>query len=176
MSTPHKVLTGLAAFALVTGVGMAQSKKQSANRLGADSTFVTKAAMGNMAEVQMGQLAVQHASNPQVKQFGQRMIDDHSKANDELKKIASQKGETMPTTIDAKDKATIDRLSKLNGMQFDRAYMDDMVKDHRNDIAEFRRESQSGDDTDLKAFASQTLPTLQDHLKSAEETQKELKK
>lgn len=175
MSMPQHVLAGLAAIALAMGIGMAQSK-QTANRVAADNTFVNKAAMGGMAEVEMGQLAAQHASDAKVKEFGQRMVDDHSKANDELKKIASQKSETVPTTLDPKDQAAIDRLSRLNGAQFDRAYMDQMVKDHRQDIAEFKREGQSGDDPDIKAFASKTLPTLQEHLRLAEAAQKEVKK
>jgi len=170
MNMPQRALAGLAVTILFAGISMAQ--KESASRLAADNRFITKAAEGGMAEVEMGQLAVQHASSEKVKAFGQRMIDDHSKANDELKKIASQKGVTLPSTIDAKSKAAIDRLSKLNGAEFDRAYMQEMVKDHHEDVAEFQKEAQSGDDADVKDFASKTVPTLQDHLKMAEETEK----
>lgn len=175
MKMPQKVLAGIATVALTATLSLAQSK-QSANRLGADNQFITKAAEGGMAEVEMGQLATQHASNGKVKQFGQRMVDDHSKANDDLKKTASQKGITVPTTVNAKQKATMDRLSKLNGAEFDRAYMQDMVRDHREDVAEFKKEANSGDDPDVKAFASKTLPTLEDHLKMAEEINGQLKK
>jgi putative membrane protein len=134
-----------------------------------------KAAQGGMAEVALGQLAVSHASNGKVKEFGQRMIDDHTKANTELKQVASHKGETVPSQVDPKDQATMDRLSKLNGNQFDGAYMNDMVKDHKMDIAEFKKEASGGDDPEVKAFASKTLPTLEDHLKMAEEIQSQLK-
>ncbi|HZS44585.1 MAG TPA: DUF4142 domain-containing protein [Blastocatellia bacterium] len=132
--------------------------------------FVEDAAKGGMAEVQLGQLAVQKASSPDVKNFGQRMIDDHSKANNELKDLASRKSMTIPTAVDPKDKATMDRLSKLSGKAFDRAYMDDMVKDHEKDVAEFRNEASNGKDADIKSWASKTLPTLEDHLKMAKTT------
>ena len=120
--------------------------------------------------MQLGKLAQDHASSQAVKDFGQHMVDDHSKANDELKSLAQQKNVTLPADLDAKDKATIDRLSKLNGAAFDRAYMRDMVADHKKDIAEFQKESNSGLDADVKAWASKTLPTLQQHLQLAEST------
>lgn len=175
MKISQKLVTSLAAATLLAGMAAAQSTKQSANRLASDNNFVTKAAQGGMAEVELGQLAVSHASNAKVKQFGQRMIDDHSKANTELKQVASQKGERPPAQLDPKDQATLDRLSKLNGDKFDRAYMSDMVKDHKTDVAEFKKEASSGDDPDVKAFASKTLPTLEDHLKMAEEINSQLK-
>jgi putative membrane protein len=128
---------------------------------------VKKAAVGGMAEVELGKLATEKASNDDVKKFGQRMVDDHSKANDQLKQLASQKGVTVPSDLEAKDKALKDRLSKLSGTEFDRAYMKNMVRDHNKDVAEFRKESKSAKDNDLKNFASQTLPTLEDHLKQA---------
>jgi putative membrane protein len=133
----------------------------------ADQSFVKKAAAGGMAEVELGKLATEKASNDDVKKFGQRMVDDHSKANDQLKQLASQKGITVPSDLEAKDKALKDRLSKLSGAEFDRAYMKNMVRDHNKDVAEFRKESKSAKDNDLKNFASQTLPTLEDHLKQA---------
>jgi putative membrane protein len=133
----------------------------------ADQNFVKKAAAGGMAEVELGKLATEKASSDDVKKFGQRMVDDHSKANDQLKQLASQKGITLPSDLDPKDKALKDRLSKLSGSEFDRAYMKNMVRDHTKDVAEFRKESTSAKDSDLKKFASQTLPTLEDHLKEA---------
>ena len=133
-----------------------------------DQHFIKEAASGGMAEVELGQLAADKASSPEVKQFGERMVKDHSQANDQLKQIASQKGVTLSNSLSKKDQATKDKLSKLNGDAFDRAYMSDMVKDHKMDIAQFQRESSSGKDPDVKQFASQTLPTLKDHLKQAE--------
>jgi len=133
----------------------------------ADQNFVKKAAQGGMAEVELGKLATQKASSDDVKKFGQRMVDDHTKANDQLKQIAQNKGVSLPTDLNAKDQALKDRLSKLDGEQFDRAYMKNMVRDHTKDVSEFRKESTSAKDNDLKSFASQTLPTLEDHLKEA---------
>lgn len=124
-----------------------------------------------MAEVQLGQLATQRAVSPDVKAFGQQMVDDHAKANEEFKGIASRKGVTLPSSLDAKDQATYDRLSKLDGAAFDRAYMADMVRDHRADIAEFEREAGHGSDPDIKGFASRTLPILKHHLQMAESAQ-----
>lgn len=141
-----------------------------------DNGFMTKAAQGGLAEVELGRMAATHASNQQVKQFGQRMVDDHSKANNELQEIAAQEGVTLPTTLDAKDQAEKDKLSSLNGSDFDKAYMEDMVKDHRADIAEFKKEANSGTDPSLKTFAGKTLPTLQEHLTLAESAEKEVKK
>src|SRR5690349_20205624 len=171
---PHKFLALAAGLTLAAGIGVAP--KSEASRVATDNTFIMKAAQGNMAEVEMGRLATQHATDAKVKQFGQRMVDDHSKANDELKKVASNKGATVPSTLDPKDQATLDRLSRLNGPDFDRTYMQDMTKDHRTDVAEFRREANRGQDPDVKAFASKTLPTLEDHLKMAESIQKEVSK
>jgi putative membrane protein len=133
----------------------------------ADTKFIKEAAAGGMAEVALGQLAVEKASSADVKKFGQRMVDDHSKANDELKQLASQKNVTLPQDLNAKDKAAKAKLEKLSGEQFDRAYMKDTVKDHTKDVSDFKRESMSAQDPDVKKFAAQTLPTLEDHLKQA---------
>jgi putative membrane protein len=143
------------------------NKGQSSTLTAADRTFIKKAAEGGQAEVELGQLAGQKASSEEVKKFGQRMVDDHTKTNDQLKQLASSKGVNVPEMPNAKDKATKARLSRLSGEQSDRAYMNDMVTDHTKDVAEFRQESKSAKDPEVKNFASQTLPTLQDHLKEA---------
>jgi putative membrane protein len=153
----------------------AHDQTGSANRMSADSSFVNKAAIGGLAEVKLGQLAIMKASNGDVKSFGQQMLDDHGKANVELKDLASKKGITLPTDIDAKHQATYDRLSKLSGAEFDREYMKEMVSDHREDVNEFRRESKSGSDSDVKAWAAKTLPTLEHHLQMAESTNAKVK-
>jgi putative membrane protein len=145
----------------------ASSGTSSAKLAPADRQFVKKAAEGGLAEVELGKLASEKADSPDVKQFGQRMVDDHSKANDQLKQVASEKGITIPDKLSAKDAATKARLEKLSGRAFDRAYMRDMVTDHTKDVSEFRMESKNAKDPDVKNFASQTLPTLKDHLKEA---------
>ncbi len=139
-----------------------------------DHKFAMAAANGGLAEVELGKLATANASNDDVKKFGQRMVDDHGKANDELASILKQKGMNPPTALEGKEKATYDKLSKLSGPAFDKAYMSAMVKDHTEDVKEFENQSKSGKDPELKAFASKTLPTLQDHLKMAKDTQSKL--
>jgi putative membrane protein len=133
-----------------------------------DKQFLTKAAQGGEAEVELGQLAQQKSQDPKVKEFAKRMVDDHSKANEKLKSLASSKGVDLPSQPDAKEKAEKERLSKLSGEQFDRAYMKHMLKDHEKDVSEFRKEAQAAKDPDVKQFASSTLPTLEDHLKQAQ--------
>jgi putative membrane protein len=152
------------------------SSMQSTAKLSpADKTFVEKAAIGGLAEVAMGKLAQQKAGSDQVKQFATRMVDDHAKANDELKQVASTKGIALPSDLDAKHKGKMAKLEKLSGAQFDRAYMDDMVADHKEDVSEFQKQAKSGSDADIKGFASKTLPTLQEHLTLAESTDKAVK-
>jgi putative membrane protein len=171
--TAAALLAAAPAFAQATRAAKGASPAGRAGGAG-DPAFVKEAAMGGMAEVELGKLAAEKASNADVKKFGQRMVDDHSKANDELKMIAGAKNVTLPSALDAKHKATVDRLSKLSGDAFDRAYMRDMVADHVQDVAAFKRESQAGKDADVKAFASKTLPTLEDHLKMARMTDQQV--
>jgi putative membrane protein len=132
-----------------------------------DHAFAMDAARGGLAEVELGRIASQNAGDDSVKQFGLKMVDDHSKANDELKQIASSKGIALPSSVTSKDRRTADKLQKMNGASFDKAYMKDMVADHETDVAEFEREARSGKDPDLKAFAEKTLPTLKEHLQMA---------
>ena len=136
-----------------------------------DRKFMEKAAQGGMAEVELGKLAAQKAQSPQVKQFGQRMVDDHSKANDQLKKLASNKGVTLPTEMDRSSKREMDKLSKLSGAEFDAEYMKHMVSDHKKDVKEFKSEANKAKDADVKQFAASTLPTLEEHLKLAQQAE-----
>jgi len=147
-------------------------QKQTASKSTADEHFIMDAARGGMAEGELGKLAGDKGAKPDGKQFGKKMADDHGKANDELKSLAQSKNITLPTDIAAKDKAEHDRLSKLSGEAFDRAYMQMMVKDHQKDVNEFRQESRAGHDPEVKAWASKTLPTLEEHLKTAQSTNK----
>jgi putative membrane protein len=167
------------AYSFQADTGKETRKTGSANRMNegsatADHAFAMKAAEGGMAEVELGNLAKQNGSNSAVKDFGQRMVDDHSKANNELKDLAGKQNITLPTAMNSQDQAEKDRLSKLTGHAFDRAYMKMMVTDHRKDVAEFKRESTSGKNPDLKAWAGKTLPTLQEHLKMAEDTERQV--
>ncbi|MFN7913791.1 MAG: DUF4142 domain-containing protein [Vicinamibacterales bacterium] len=144
------------------------ASSQASTRTNPDHDFILEAAMGGMAEVELGQLATEKAQSDQVKQFAQRMVTDHGKANDELKSLVSSKNINLPTDSGAHHKAIKDRLSKLSGAAFDRAYMQEMVTDHRKDVNAFKKESTSGKDPDVKAWAAKTLPTLQEHLQVAQ--------
>jgi putative membrane protein len=138
-----------------TGEGSSLSEK--------DKTFMKKAAKGGMMEVTMGKVAEQNAQSDDVKSFGKRMVTDHSKANDELKSIASKKGVQLPSK---------EHAGKWTS---DKAYMDMMVKDHEKDLAEFKEEANSGSDPDVKKFADDTAKVIQEHLDLAKETQGKLK-
>jgi putative membrane protein len=135
-----------------------------------DREFMTKAAIGDMEEVELGRMAAQKGANNDVKKFGERMAEDHSKAGNELKSLAATKNVSLPMALDPQHQEDVDKLSKLSGAAFDREYMSMMVKDHVEDVAEFEREGTSGTDTDTKAWASRTLPTLREHLQMAQET------
>ena len=135
----------------------------------AEEKFLKGAAEDNLAEVKLGQLAEQRAASDSVKQFGKRMATDHQKAFDELKQLASQKGVQVPTDLDRSHQRLYDRLSKMNGADFDRAYMKEMVKDHDRDVKAFRREADSGKDGEVKSWAGKTLPTLQEHQQQAKQ-------
>jgi putative membrane protein len=167
---------------LVTVSGAQQSPKPVAQKPSApqssshgassDHAFAMKAANANMAEVELGKLALQKADKDEVKKFAQMMVDDHSKALDELKSIAGPKNITLPTEIDAEHKKLSDRLSKMSGAAFDRDYMQAMVDGHKKVAADLRKQSQSGSDAELKSWASKTLPTVEAHLKQAETVNK----
>ncbi len=172
-----KIFILLLILQLPAGIGQAADNKNTgAGKLSGDeTTFVTDAAQGGLLEVQLGKLAQEKAGDEKVKQFGKRMEQDHSKANDELKKIASDKGVQLSTDLDKKHKTKIDKLTKLSGADFDKQYMNDMVSDHKEDIKKFQRVADKGKDADLKQFASQTLPTLKEHLQLAESTAQQAK-
>lgn len=138
-----------------------------ANMTSQDRNFLQDAAMGGLMEVELGRVAAQKGTSDAVKQFGQRMVDDHSKANSDLMSLASSKGITLPTTLDEKHQKELTKISAMSGAEFDRAYSKMMLSDHVKDVSEFEKQSTKGTDADLKAFASKTLPTLQEHLQLA---------
>ena len=133
-----------------------------------DRKFMEKAAAGGMAEVQLGQLAKQRGASEEVKSFGAQMSRDHAKANDELRVIASSKGVTLPSSLDRDAQKEMGKLSRLKGDEFDRAYMDHMVKDHRQDVKEFQKASKDARDPEVKGFAARTLTVIEGHLQVAQ--------
>jgi len=140
-----------------------------------DKKFADAAAKGGLMEVMMGQLAASNASNATVKKLGEMMVKDHSKANDELKAWASTAGYTLPTSLDAEKQKKYDELKAKKGEEFDRAYTDLMVSDHKKDIAEFKKEASDGTEASLKSFAGKTVPTLEHHLMESEKAKDAVK-
>jgi putative membrane protein len=139
-----------------------------------DKHFISEAAEGGLAEVELGHMAADKGESARVKEFGQRMVTDHSQANDKLKDIAQKLGVSVPDHMSATEYAEKTKLKAYSGGHFDRAYMDAMVKDHQDDIAAFRREARDGQNPEIKAFAAKTLPTLEQHLHLAERVNGEI--
>ncbi len=151
-----------------TGQGT-QARGQAQGQLsGQDRTFTMKAAEGGMMEVELGRMASQKATNPDVKAFAQRMVTDHGKANQKLMSIATQNNITPPTTMPANMRAEMDKLSRLSGTEFDRMYMSHMLKHHQKDIADFEKQASNGSNPSLQSFARETLPTLREHYQLAQ--------
>jgi putative membrane protein len=136
--------------------------------------FAGAAAQGGMTEVELGRLALQHAADSSVREFGQRMVTDHTAANAELKAIAARKNIQIPTEVSSDQKSMIEQLSKLSGAEFDKKYMSGMVKDHEEDVKDFQTQGNDGADPDIKAFATKTLPILQGHLQMARDAAKKV--
>jgi putative membrane protein len=160
------------------GVGRAVEDPRPADAAAAPAaqptSFLQKAAMGGLAEVELGKLAQQNASSAEVKRFASQMVTDHGKANQEIQTLAKKEGLELPTRLDAKHQALRERLEKLQGAEFDRAYMAEMVADHTKDVDEFDQAAKASTDPQVKEFASRTLPTLEAHLKMARDIQKSL--
>ena len=159
-----RFISSIAFMALVFICGCSSAKDS--------AKFAAKAAQGGTAEVEMGRLAAQRGADPAVKEFGQRMITDHTRANAELKTIAGRKNIQLPSELGSEQKSEMDKLSKLSGAEFDKEYMSAMVKDHEEDVKDFETQAKEGTDPDIKAFAAITLPTLQNHLRMSRDTAK----
>jgi len=143
----------------------------------ADRSFVEKVASSNLAEVRLGQLALEKGASPAVKELGQRMIDDHSKANQELKSLAEKKSLSLPTEANTGAKATYEKLAKLSGPSFDKAYVKTMAKDHDDAVQDFKREIRTvGVDPEVKAWAQKRLGVIEQHGQLVDQTKKEIKK
>lgn len=133
-----------------------------------DSTFVLKAAMGGMMEVEAGKIAQQNAQSDRVKAFGSMMVNDHTNANNELMSLASSRGLTLPTSLPADMQKHLDGMKEMKGKAFDSHYISMMLNDHKKDVGEFEKESTGGDDAELKSWAAKTLPVLKTHLDSVQ--------
>jgi putative membrane protein len=171
MRTPAPMLALTLALAAFPAAAQQAAKTDLSRQ---DRNFAEHAMAGNMAEVEMGKLAEQHAENSAVKSFGQRMVTDHSEVNRKLSDATSGMGLTAPKELPRDERRSVDKLSKLNGAEFDRAYLSTMIDEHKKDLSEFRKQADKGDNAALKTLAQQTIPTLEQHLQLAEDTQSKL--
>jgi putative membrane protein len=140
-----------------------------------DAAFLVDAASGGQTEVILGKLAQTNGSSAGVKSFGAMMVRDHGKGGDVLKSLAMAKRVTLSDTISDPQKKIVDGLRKKHGTDFDKAYINDMVKDHKEDIDDFERAAKNANDPDVKAFANMHLPMLREHLDSAQRLQQHSK-
>jgi putative membrane protein len=140
-----------------------------------DTEFAVTAADGGLMEVELGRIAQQKASSPEVKKFAQMMTDEHSKANDELKALAQQKNIALPASLSEKKQNKLKDLQAKTGAEFDKDYIDFMVEDHEEDIKAFEKEAENGNDPELKSWAAGKVTTLRHHLEMAKATQEVVK-
>jgi putative membrane protein len=163
-----RILAGVGLVGVMAHPGLAEELAQQ------DLEFATKAAEGGLMEVQLGELAQQQGKDEQVVEFGQRMVQDHGQANEKLKMIAEQKGIELPQELPEDAQQKYEELQQLSDAEFDESYMDEMVADHEEDIELFEEQAELGEDSDLRAFAEETLPTLREHLEHAKEVQSQI--
>jgi len=165
----YRLATMMALAAFVFGFGLVRPLEadDTKDTQKGDAKFVWKAAEGGLMEVKLGKLAMEHAANADVRKFGERMVADHGKANQELQRIADKKGYKFPTDLSKNDQDRFDKLKDLQGADFDATYIKTMVKDHEADVEEFTQASKESKDEDVKAFAARTLPVIHDHLNLA---------
>jgi putative membrane protein len=160
---------GVCLFVVAIGAAWADDQKQ--NEPFSDQIFVTKAASGGMAEVELGKIGQMKGTNPEVKTFSERLVTDHTKANDELKTAAREAGVEVPAKPDAEAQKHIDMFREYKGENFDRDFVKHMVSDHEKDVALFERAARECKNPKLKEFATRTLPTLKEHLAVAKKLQ-----
>ncbi len=141
-----------------------------------DAEFAVAAADGGMLEVALGKLAVKNGVSQTIKKLGAQMVTDHSKANKELKALAGEKHIVLPDNMSEKCQKKVSDLEEKKGKDFDKAYADLMVSDHKDDIDEFKKEAEKGNDAQVSGWAKNTIPVLEHHLMMAEDAQKKLDK
>ena len=167
----NRSIFAVLALALSFGAYAADKKADSGTASKGDASFMKQAASDSMAEIELGKIAQEKAQNPDVKAFGQRMVDDHTKASEELKPIADKMGVALPTGAEGKHGRMVKDLSKKE-KNFDREYVNAMVKDHEKSVKLFERTSKKGDSEEVRQFAAKQLPVLQEHLKMARDLRK----
>ena len=174
--TATNTATANNANAVVVNTNAANMMNANRDMAGDNSiSFMSRAAQGGMAEVKMGDLAASKAKDPEVKQFGQKMVTDHTKANNDLKTVAAKENISLPPDVNAEQKDEMEKLSKLSGADFDKEYVKTMVEDHEKDVADFQKQADSGTNADVKDFAAKTLPVLKTHLEMIKNIQAKMK-
>lgn len=171
MRTPAPILALTLALAAFPAAAQQAAKPELSRQ---DRAFAEHAMAGGMMEVQLGKLSDQRAQNEAVKRFGQRMVTDHSQANQQLSEIGARLGLQPPAELPRDQRRTVEKMAGLSGAEFDRAYMAAMIDDHKKDLGEFRKQADKGGNAELKTFAQQTVPILEQHLRLAEDTQARL--
>jgi putative membrane protein len=137
-----------------------------------DRGFMMSAARDGIFHVEAGKLAVRRASSEGVKKFGQHSVEHHTQLNEELAKIASTKGVTLPKKMSKNEQEALDRIAKLSGPDFDKAYLEMEIKDHSKDLSAFQKEAKDGKDPDVKAWAAKSIEAIEEHLKMARDLSK----
>lgn len=164
---------GLVAVGVFTQIAMAQTNASSGSSMAvpaADKNFAMMVAQTDIAELKVSNMALQKSNNDEVKKLAQKLIDDHTKTTDSMKEIASKKGLTLPTEPDAKHKALATKLEGESGDQFDKDYLAANSMDHHKVVQAFQKEANNGKDPDIKSFASQYLPAIQEHTKMIDDS------
>lgn len=178
-ATPSATATAGSGGASAASASRAGDKSASASASSqldrADRKFIERAAEDGMKEVEVSKTVASKAADPGVKAFAERMVKDHSDANKKLMDLAQSKGLNIPSDLKKGDRRDVDKMAKMDPDKMDRSYMKDQVKDHKRDVKEFEKESKNAKDADVKKFASDTLPTLQEHLQMAQDTDSKLK-
>lgn len=160
---------------LITAIFCSAGLLLSAQKENKDEKFAKDAAEAGLMEVKLGELAQSKGSSQDIKTLGQQMVTDHSKANEELKALATKKNIILPTGLSKDGQKSYDELNGKSGEDFDKAYAKMMVKDHEKVIDMFKKESEKGEDADLKSWATKTLPTLERHLEMSKKAHEKLK-
>jgi putative membrane protein len=169
-----KLTAVMVSYLIATAAGAASAADTGLSA--GDRDFINKAAQGNLMEVQAGKLAAQRALAPAIKSFGDKMVSDHTAANQTLKNLADLKQMPLADAVSSEERDALGKLESLNGAEFDKAYSRMMVKDHTTDISEFEKALKKAKDPDVKAYAEQTLPTLRHHLMMANQLNSSEKK
>lgn len=146
---------------------------KSDQQIAIDKIFVKKAMQGSIAQVQLGQLTLEKSNNDQVKQFARKMVDDHTKLNEQMKPVAQQLRVDIPTEVSKKDKSLMSKMQALSGPAYDQAYIKEMVRDHKQDLSEFQMESSNGHDPNVKDAAAQGSKSISEHLQMAQQLAKD---